>query len=330
MMIRQENVTSRDLELLNVALDHALTPQEQVEFNRRLSECPYLTTLYQEQRHLKDTMAQLPCRKVPHNFTLTHAEARKAKLATFLQPMFGWASAISALLVAVIFGSELIFRNVSLPAPMSSESPQVFSVQEDTETALAPEEAASMLTVASEPIYLLNWGYGATGMGGIGGKGGGGDGLVDSGGFSVNISISPEAAYAEDIPLDMAGAGEMIEGMGLEGMIEEPPMEDLSEVYPEETMLEEEPLMPETVMSTPVPVEREAPKIYGINPETVGTILKVTPDSSTPQTDQLREAQASAAENSESKAIVPTQLQIGLLAAAIIFGLIWLILKLRR
>jgi len=72
-MIRQENVTSRDLELLNVALDHALTPQEQVEFNRRLSECPYLTTLYQEQRHLKDTMAQLPCRKVPHNFTLTHA-----------------------------------------------------------------------------------------------------------------------------------------------------------------------------------------------------------------------------------------------------------------
>lgn len=329
-MIRQENVTSRDLELLNVALDHALTPQEQVEFNRRLSECPYLTTLYQEQRHLKDTMAQLPCRKVPHNFTLTRAEARKAKRATFLQPMFGWASAISALLVAVIFGSELIFRNVSLPAPMSSESPQVFSVEEDTETALAPEEAASMLTVASEPIYLLNWGYGATGMGGIGGKGGGGDGLVDSGGFSVNISISPEAAYAEDIPLDMAGAGEMIEGMGLEGMIEEPPMEDLSEVYPEETMLEEEPLMPETVMSTPVPVEREAPKIYGINPETVGTILKVTPDSSTPQTDQLREAQASAAENSESKAIVPTQLQIGLLAAAIIFGLIWLILKLRR
>lgn len=329
-MIRQENVTSRDLELLNVALDHALTPQEQVEFNRRLSECPYLTTLYQEQRHLKDTMAQLPCRKVPHNFTLTHAEARKAKLATFLQPMFGWASAISALLVAVIFGSELIFRNVSLPAPMSSESPQVFSVQEDTETALAPEEAASMLTVASEPIYLLNWGYGATGMGGIGGKGGGGDGLVDSGGFSVNISISPEAAYAEDIPLDMAGAGEMIEGMGLEGMIEEPPMEDLSEVYPEETMLEEEPLMPETVMSTPVPVERKAPKIYGINPETVGTILKVTPDSSTPQTVQLREAQASAAENSESKAIVPTQLLIGLLAAAIIFGLIWLILKLRR
>jgi hypothetical protein len=143
MMIRQENVTSRDLELLNVALDHALTPQEQVEFNKRLSECPYLTTLYQQQRQLKNSMGQLPCYQVPHNFTLTRAEARKAKRAGFLQPMFGWASLVSALLVAVIFGSELIFRSVSLTAPMGSDNSQVSILQEDAPMAPIPEEAAS-------------------------------------------------------------------------------------------------------------------------------------------------------------------------------------------
>src|SRR5690606_24779779 len=133
--------------------------QEQIEFDQRLSECPYLTTLYQQQRHLKSTIGQLPCRKVPHNFTLTRAEARKAKRAGFLQPMFGWASAISALLVAVILGSEFIFRNVSLTAPMPADSPQVFSLEQGAESDIAPEEATSMLAAAPEPVYLLNWGY---------------------------------------------------------------------------------------------------------------------------------------------------------------------------
>lgn len=318
-MIRQENVTSRDLELLNVALDHALTPQEQVEFNRRLSECPYLTTLYQEQRHLKDTMAQLPCRKVPHNFTLTRAEARKAKRATFLQPMFGWASAISALLVAVIFGSELIFRNVSLPAPMSSESPQVFSVEEDAETALAPEEAASLLTVASEPIYLLNWGYGATGLGGIGG----GDGGVvpDTGGYSINISISPIVTYTEDMAPEAAGTGEIIE---------ETPMEMPMSAYPEEAVPEQEALAEETVTATPVVLEREAPKFYGIDPDKVGTILKMTTESNLTQPIEPSEEHARVAEEKQPGSISSIQVRIALLAAALVFGLIWLSLKFKR
>ncbi len=85
-MIRQENVTSRDLELLNIALDHALTPQEQVEFDKRLTECPYLATLYQQQRRLKTAMGQLPCCKPPYNFTLTRAKPAKQNEQPFCSP----------------------------------------------------------------------------------------------------------------------------------------------------------------------------------------------------------------------------------------------------
>lgn len=328
-MIRQENVTSRDLELLNVALDHALTPQEQVEFNKRLTECPYLTTLYQEQRHLKTTMGQLPCYKVPHNFTLTRAEARKATRASFLQPMFGWASAISALLVAVVFGSELIFRNVSLTAPMTSESPQVYSLKEDAPMASMPEEAAGLMALASEPVYLLNWGYGATGLGGGYGKGGGG-GVAESGGVFINITISPDVTFSEEMALEGAGAGEIIEETPIQGLIEETPMEDLSSVYEEEQIVDQEPPLEETLMATPVPLEREAPRIYGIDPEKVGTILKMTPDSSATQPIEPSEAHARIVEQDRTGAMISTQVRIALLAAALVFGLIWLFLKFKR
>jgi hypothetical protein len=321
MMIRQENVTSRDLELLNVALDHALTPQEQVEFNKRLSDCPYLTTLYQQQRQLKNSMGQLPCYQVPHNFTLTRAEARKAKRAGFLQPMFGWASLVSALLVAVIFGSELIFRSVSLTAPMGSDNSQVSILQEDAPMAPIPEEAASLIALASEPVYLLNWGYGATGLGGIGGKGDGGGGVADSSGFSINISISPVVAYTEEMALEGAGAGEIIE---------ETPMEIPMSAYPEEAVPEQEALPEETTMATPVKLEREAPMIYGIDPDKVGTILKMTPDSSVPQPIEPSEEHARIAEENQTGSMISTQVRIALLAAALVFGLIWLFLKFRR
>ena len=325
-MIRQENVTSRDLELLNVALDHALTPQEQIEFDRRLSECPYLTTLYQQQRHLKTTIGQLPCRKVPQNFTLTRAEARKAKRSGFLQPMFGWASVVSGLLVAVIFGSELIFRNVSLTAPMPAENPQVSLLRESAETTTAPEEATSMLAAASEPIYLLKWGYGATGMGGADGKGGGGGGGVESSGVSVNIYISPETYYSEAVAIEGAGAGGVIEDVPMDMIMTAAP----EEVLPEPEIAVQETTPEETPTATLLPMKREAPRIYGINSENVGTILKMTPDSSAPQHEQPVDTQARTSEEGRAGSIISTQVRIALLAAALVFGLIWLVLKFKR
>ena len=37
-MFNQQNVTARDLELLSSSLDHALIPDEQIEFKKRLAE----------------------------------------------------------------------------------------------------------------------------------------------------------------------------------------------------------------------------------------------------------------------------------------------------
>ncbi len=321
-MIRQENVTSRDLELLNIALDHALTPQEQAEFNKRLTECPYLTTLFQQQRRLKDAMEQLPCYKVPRNFTLTRVEARKAKRAGFLQPVFGWASLISALLVAVIFGSELIFRNVSLTVPMSSDNPQTYAVQEDSSVASNTGEEAGIKTMASAPIYLLNWGYGATGLGGIGGKGGGGGGgVAEAGGVSINIYINPNVFYSEEMALEGAGAGEIAPETAMDGAVS---------AFPEEAIPEQEVPSQESLMATPIPLEHEAPRIYGIDTEKAGTILKMTPDSNDTQLELPSEEETRTGQESESKSIVPIQVRIGLVAAALVFGLVWWYLKFKR
>lgn len=320
MMIRQENVTSRDLELLNAAIDHALTPQEQVEFDKRLSECPYLITLFQQQRRLKNVMGQLPSCKVPHNFTLTRAEARKAKRGGFLQPLFGWASAISALLVVVIFGSQLIFNNVSLTAPMSDDSTETTLLQEDSPMAAMTEEGASVKIMASEPVYLLNW---AGGYGDIGGKGGGSD-VYDTGGVSINIYINPDDFYTGDaVAMEGAGAGEIVE---------EVPLEDVMMTAPQaEELPEPETLPGATQRSTPVPqVKREAPRIYGLDPEKAGTVLKMTPDSSPAQPENATLEQARSGNEANSKPGIPIQVSIGLLAAALIFGLIWLHLKVKR
>ena len=88
-MIRVENVTERDLELLTAALDNGLTAQEQDEFNRRLTEAPHLTNLSHQQSQLKSFIGQMPARKVQHYFTLTRAEALKVKQGRFFRPVIG-------------------------------------------------------------------------------------------------------------------------------------------------------------------------------------------------------------------------------------------------
>ena len=342
-MIRQENVTSRDLELLNVALDHALTSQEQVEFNRRLSESPHLTTLYQQQRQLKSTMEQLPQRKVPHNFTLTRSEARKARRAGFLQPMFGWASAISALLVAVIFGSQLIFRNLSLAAPAPADS-QVFSVQEDAPTSDMTVESEETTKSAVKEVYLLNWNYGAYGIGGVGGKGG----FDGTGGVSINIYVTPMVSDTDvmahgggGISTEESPEEELMTELPLsQNLEEEEPIEDVpteeiqtqenptEEVQTEELQTEEG-LAGEAETLTAVQVDREPPKIYGIDPEKVGTVLKTTPGAKFEDEEPLKEATREVSE-SKTDSLIPMPIMIALLSAALIFGLVWLYLKFNR
>lgn len=332
-MFRPENVTARDLELLSSSLDNALSVQEQLEFKKRLTESPHLNTLLEEQKQIKQALAALPARKVPHNFTLTRAEAKKAKRGGFLQPVFAWASAISALLVAVVFGSELIFKTVSLPAPMESASPQIVQFQNENDMTAHAEEEIGYSVMASEPVYLLNWGYGAMGFNAVGGKGGGGGGFATDGGFSINIYVNPNDYYTGESALLGAGSNEFASEAALEDEIsiysESPTSEEaISKDAPlEQELLTEEPLVAATLM-----MDQEAPRIYGIDPEKLGTVLKTNPDSDDTQLEQPFENQDLAEQEpkNERTFAIPAQVRIGLLAATLIFGLVWLYLKFKR
>lgn len=324
-MIRQENVTNRDLELLCAALDHALKPEEKVEFDRRLTESSHLANLYRTQRHLKTAMGQIPRRKVPHNFTLTRAEARKAKRGNILQPIFGWASAVSALLVAVVFGSQLFFNNLAF-APAPADGPPMVMMEEHATL----NETASIGIMEEKPIYLLNWNYGARGMGGMDAIGGKGGASIDgSGGVNVNIYVDPEAIYEADLLLES------------DDILEEMPREDFSvEMLPEEQIEDslvdqwafsvEEPPLDEVEAPATKQLHREPPKIYGIDPDKVGTIVKMNPDFSFGQLEEATENQAQPIEELSNKQPVQTEVSIALLSAALIFGLVWYYLKYRR
>ncbi|MBP7212778.1 MAG: hypothetical protein KBA03_00955, partial [Anaerolineaceae bacterium] len=273
-MFNQEKLSPRDLELLAAAVDQMLSASEQVEFNKRLGESQHFAESYRQQQKLKQLMAQLPTRSVPHNFTLTRAEAKNAKRSAFWQPMFGWASAISAILFATIFGSELIFNNYSAsPALMAKEAP---SLNESVPMAAPMDESEDL------PAHVINWNY--SGFDGIGGKGGAG-GISDSGGVGINIFLVdvPDVAVedqVEEFSLSAEGPADQISEESLEEAPEiralpeeeaeefemlsaapEEELEGLSAIQDEE-VTESEAIPKTTPEENVEPLEHEAPIIY--------------------------------------------------------------------
>lgn len=326
-MYRRENVTAKDLELLNVALDDALTPTEQVEFDKRLTESPHLNTLLQEQKQLKAALAQLPVRKVPHNFTLTRVEARQAKQRGIFQPLFGWASVISTLVLALVFGSDLIFKNLGANAPAMPESAQTYLLEEEAPVAMQAEDAQPKIA-SSDEVYLLNWG-GGLGIGGAGGMGGGGSDEAPSS-FTIDIFV-PEMVSAAEMP---AEEGYMMNETPPDDMVTEVFPEPVPEDLPEDLLpTEAEPLeltQPEeqlTISSEDLP--SEPPVLYGINPELTGTIVSLRPDPSE-FPEQVSAAQAPSEGVLREPPAASQPVKIALVAMAVLFAAIWFFLKVKR
>lgn len=331
-MFNQEKLSPRDLEILAAAVDGILSTPEQVEFNKRLGESQHFAESYRQQQKLKQMMAQLPSRSIPHNFTLTRAEAKKAKRSSIWQPMFGWASAISALLFGVIFGSELIFNNYSAsPALMAKDAPSL------NESALM---AVPMGADEDLPVHVINWNY--SGYDGIGGKGGAG-GISNSGGYEINLFMAsvPETAvedHVEEFSLsDEAPADQTSEITPDEAFetVEEAlpetrtmPEEAMAEpmVLPEEAMAEPIAIPESSPMETIEPLEHEAPIIYGIDPEHMGEVVR---ESVTVQDAHDVEPETEAA-MPDTNEVVPLSLRLGLLISAVLFGIIWLYLRFKR
>ncbi len=334
-MLRPEQVTLRDLELLSCSLDHALSMEEQIEFKKRLAQSPHLRKKLEEQKQLKRALSALPARKLPRNFTLTRAEAQKAKKRGFLQPLFGWASAVMALAVMVVFGREVLFNNFAA----KNAAPQADQVAVYSLDSAVMEEASIMekdeLAGENDTVYLINWAGGGMGGGALDGMGGGATYQQGSSGVSLNISVA-DIKNAE-LSDTAAGMTTTAEGFALEaqepvnppntggGALTIEPAETTAQM-PEDVQLEE----------ARADADREAPAIYGIDPANLGQVIAEAP---------LEDMPAEASETffeeevlgQEEIAYPESTLREGssgwvkwaLLTAALLLGLVWLILKIK-
>lgn len=332
-MLRPEQVTLRDLELLSCSLDNALSLEEQIEFKKRLAQSPHLRKKLEEQKQLKRALSALPARKLPRNFTLTRAEAQKAKKRGFLQPLFGWASAVMALAVMVVFGREVLFNNFAA----QKAAPQAEQASYSLDSAVM-EEASMMeeddLAGENDTVYLINWAGGGMGGGALEGMSGT-TYQQGSSGVSLNISVADiKNAELSDTAADMTTTAE---GFALEaqepvnppntggGALTIEPAKTTAQM-PEDIQLEE----------ARADADREAPAIYGIDPANLGQVIAETPPEDMPA-----EASETFFEEEvlgqEEIAYPESTLREGsygwvkwaLLAAALLLGLVWLVLKIK-
>lgn len=325
-MLRPDKVTLRDLELLSCSLDNTLSLEEQIEFKKRLAQSPHLRQKLEEQKQLKRALSALPARKLPRNFTLTQAEAQKAKKRGFLQPIFGWASAVMALAVMVVFGREILFNNFAA----QKAAPQAEQASYSLDSAIM-EEASMMeedeLAGENDTVYLINWAGGGMGGGALDGMGGT-TYQPGSAGVSLNINVpkiknneystseSDLTTEGEDIAVEGqelsapagVGGGFVI---GSAGSSSQTPEEN----QPEESLAE---------------AEREAPAIYGIDHANLGQIIAEVPLEAEPG----EVSETYFEEEAEIPEIALREGSFGwvkwaLLAAALLLGLVWLILKIK-
>lgn len=332
-MLRPDKVTLRDLELLSCSLDNALSLEEQIEFKKRLAQSPHLRQKLEEQKQLKRALSALPARKLPRNFTLTRAEAQKAKKRGFLQPLFGWASAVMALAVMVVFGREVLFNNFAAQkaAPQAEQaSYSLDSAVMEEASMMADDEKAS----GNDGVYLINWAGGGMGGGALDGMGGA-TYQQGSSGVSLNISVADiKNAELSDTASSMTTTAE---GFALEaqepvnppntggGALTIEPAETTAQM-PEDVQLEE----------ARADADREAPAIYGIDPANLGQVITEAPPEDMPA-----EASETFFEEEvlgqEEIAYPESTLREGssgwvkwaLLAAALLLGLVWLVLKIK-
>jgi hypothetical protein len=103
----KNQLTSRDYELVSAYLDNQLGRKERALFEARLKTDSELRKELHEISKTRLLLRQLPRLRAPHNYFIK-AEAIHARSSLRLAPVFGIASAIASVLLAlVIFGSTI-------------------------------------------------------------------------------------------------------------------------------------------------------------------------------------------------------------------------------
>lgn len=301
-MKKQVLLPKKDNEALCAYLDGALTGEERHKFELRLAKSPRLQQALREYTQLRSAVRSLPCHSAPRNFSLTREEARALKRQPLLYPAFGFASLAAVLVLALVFTSEFIFKAYS--APMAREI--------SSEPSLAAVPAAENAPQPQEAPLIFSWG-GAYGIGG-GGGGGKGDGIGGAsygagGGFIIagNSAANAEgdqsnlpAEASETLPSEPAGAG-------------------VPETSPTEAPQAE-------TFSALVGSEPVEPLILGIREAEVGQIVASYPPA------QAKAAPETAADSQPDaqEPLISEYLKLGLLAAALMFAVLAVVLYLNR
>lgn len=289
-MTRLNHISQADLESINAYLDAALSPKEKADFEKKLSKSLPLQAELREYTILRNQLRSLPAKKAPHHFTLTAAEAREIRAGrkTFLAPVFNFASLVSVMLLAIVFASDWIFKNMSAPALPAESVPLVAAVAEPSSQPAAPESSTDA------PI-LFNWGSGGYGLGGAdySAKGSGG------GGMDTRVMGSVVEEFADEPAL------------GLETASESPQSEGVEEAMPKE---ESDIFVPEGYAGA---------VIWGLQADRAGEVLEVYPNQA-----ELSPAEAVSAQQDIELAPIETSapyqtsvwVKVGLAGSTILFA----------
>lgn len=305
-MIKQANLSHEDMELLSAYIDGALQQKEKVHFEFRLQESADLRQALEAHRQLQWNLRHLPKPKLPHNFTLTRAEAQAIKRQKAWIPIFSTASFVSFLMMAVMFILPLFspaaspaLQNLalepSLGAPAGTTPDDTTKAQDAPEAApqaeaASPEEppvpmaatARSMETEEDAPL-LFNFGQ-------ILGKGMGGGGGVDiMGGGGVDANLYP-------IPQGPGNLG--IFGNAPGGIVV--PVEPIYGRHPAEQRAQDYDLE-QALAATP----SQPPLILGMNLENAGQLLAVEPTTPSGITPMGAAYTSEAPENLSAPAELP-------------------------
>ncbi|HWR67024.1 MAG TPA: hypothetical protein VN364_12985, partial [Bellilinea sp.] len=178
----KRQLSTKDWELLSSYLDDMLNPREKSRVETLLSTQPEYKEALEGLRRTKSILHRAPVRKVPHNFTLTAADAQPVKAFRWL-PTMQWSSAAAALIAVFLFAYQLVpgFSGVLTTASQKSADSELSA------TGLAPTEAADLAVPmaaaqsAAGPPEVIYWGGPPLPAGPAMGMGGGGGGGVGSG-----------------------------------------------------------------------------------------------------------------------------------------------------
>lgn len=144
----KRKISSRDLELLSAYLDGQLSSKDTAHLETRLWEDEALRNALDELDRTRTMLRSLPRKRAPRNFTLS-AEYVQQRSSSRLYPIFGFASALAAvLLLAVLLGDlfGLVFPTAEVAQPVTTQATIVI---------LSPEMTASEDSVAKIPTAAL-------------------------------------------------------------------------------------------------------------------------------------------------------------------------------